>query len=93
MKTTMGNTWITIYKISTLLGMGSVMPHGTSFRILLLTWTKWASSIGHPSKERVGMLPRPLNHWPMTLICILMTPSWNCVYGPICILVALVDTP
>ena len=29
----------------------------------------------------------------MTLICILTTPSCNRVYGPICILAALVDIP
>ena len=91
MKTSTGNTWNTIYKMSTLLGLWSVMPHGTSFRILLLTQTKWASSIGHPSGERVGTLPRPLNRWPMTLICILTTRSWNRVCGLICILAALVD--
>ena len=85
------NAWNTIYKMSTLLGLWSGMPHGTSFRILLLTRTKWASSIGHPSEDRVGTLPQPLNRWPMTPICILTTPSWNRVYGPICILAALVD--
>ena len=65
-----GATWNTIYKMSTLLGLWSVMPHGTSFRISVLTRTKWASSIGHPSEEQVGTLPWPLNRWPMTLICI-----------------------
>ena len=70
-----------------------VMPHGTSFLILHLTRTKWASSITHPSKKHVKTVPRPLNRWPMTLICILMTPNWNRVYCPICILAALVDIP
>ena len=91
MKISSGNTWNTIYKMTTSLGLWSVMHHESSFRMLLLTGTKWASSIIHPSKERAETLPQLLDHGPVTLICILMTPSWNRGYGPISILAAFVD--
>ena len=58
-----------------------------------------------PHSDKVGFLRRTpfrgaggnvtmaAHSLPMTLICISTTPSWNRVYGPICILAALVHIP
>ena len=46
-----------------------------------------------PFRGAGGNVTTAVNPWPMTLICILTTPSCNRVYGLICILAALVDIP